>query len=55
MIWVLCTVHFISMYYVRKGSWAFLTNYPQISEVGKSDYMEWRASDGSKANSPVKL
>ena len=25
--------------YVRKGSWAFYLNYPQINEVGSSDHL----------------
>ena len=28
-----------SIYYVRKGSWAFHLNYPQINAVEKSDHM----------------
>ena len=39
VICVSCSVHLISTYYVRKGSWAFYLNYPQINGVGKSDYM----------------
>ena len=33
MICVLSSVHFISTYYVREGSWAFLS-YPQTNEIG---------------------
>ena len=29
-----------STYYVRKGSWTFYLEYPQINEVGKSDHVE---------------
>ena len=40
LICVSCSVHVISTYYARKGSWAFLyLNYPQINEGGKSDHM----------------
>ena len=34
-----CSVLLISTCYMRKGSWAFYLNYPQINEVGKSDQM----------------
>ena len=41
LISVSCSVHVISRYYVRKGSWAFLDlNYPQISEVRESDHVD---------------
>ena len=34
-----CSVHVISTYYVRKGSWAFFKlNYPQINDVKKFVY-----------------
>ena len=36
MFCVSCSVHGISTYDARKGSWAFYLNYPQISEVGQS-------------------
>ena len=29
----------VCSYYVRKGSWAFYLNYPQINEVRKSDHV----------------
>ena len=38
MICVSFSIHLISTYYVRKGSWAFYLNYPQINEVEKSDF-----------------
>ena len=34
-----------TMYYVRKGSWAFYLNYPQINEVGKSDHIVARITE----------
>ena len=34
------SVHVISTHYVRKGSWAFYLNYPQINGVVKSDHMD---------------
>ena len=37
------SVHFISKYYVRKGSYTcFYLNYPQINEIGKSSCMASR-------------
>ena len=36
---VSCSVHVISTYYVRKGSWLVCLNYPQIKEVRKSDHV----------------
>ena len=38
VISVSCSVHVISTYNVRKGSWAFYLVYPQINEVGQSDH-----------------
>ena len=34
LVCISCSVHVISTYYVRKGSWAFYLNYPQSNEVG---------------------
>ena len=40
VICVSCSVHVISTYYMRKGSWAFFyLNYPQTNEVRDSDHV----------------
>ena len=39
VICVACSVHVISTYYMRKGSWVFYLNYPEIKGVRKSDHM----------------
>ena len=42
LCFVLCSLDLdVTMCYVRKGLWAFLNlNYPQISEIGKSEVIE---------------
>ena len=37
VICISCSAHVISAYYVRKGSWAFYLNYPQMNEIRKCD------------------
>ena len=39
VIYVSCSVHLNSMFYVRKGSWAFYRNCPQFNEVRTPDHV----------------
>ena len=39
LICVSCSVQKISTYYVRKGSWTFYLNYPQINEIRLSHHI----------------
>ena len=36
------SVHLILTYYVRKGSWIFYLDYPQIKEARNSDHVGWK-------------
>ena len=46
LVCVSCSIHdLISAYYVRKGSWPFYLNYPQINKVRKSSHVIDALSD----------